>query len=130
MTKLEKRVADLEAKMEVWETRRAKLIPPELDADPNVAELCADHVKSAVAGWRLCLQQDGVNVAQARFKEAERQASRELDQKAKEEKEHEEAEIVAAIKFYERTGQSPPGFEFVEKIENDFERFPRMGRGD
>jgi hypothetical protein len=126
---LEKRLVALEAKMEAWETRRAKLIPPELDADPNVAELCADHVKSAVAGWKLCLRETGRNLAEARFVEATRQAERELDQKALEAKQHEEAEVCAAIKFYERTGQSPPGYEIV--VEPDFETtFPRPQLGD
>jgi hypothetical protein len=129
MTKLEKRVADLEAKMEAWETRRAKLIPPELDADPNVAELCADHVRAAVGGWRLCLKENGRNLAEARFMEAARQAERELDQKAKENKEHEEAEVTAAIRYYERTGQSPPGYSI--SVEPDFETtFPRPTPGD
>jgi hypothetical protein len=118
MSPLEKRVAELERKIEVWEQRRAKLIPPELADDPNVIELCADHVKSAVAGWRLCLKENGVSREQAKFLDAQRQALRELEQAAKEEKEREAARFCAAVQFYERTGQNPPGFQFVDE---DFE---------
>ena len=74
MTNLEKRVAELERKLEAFERRREKLIARELLDDENVIELCTDHVKNAVAGWRLCLKENGVSLAHAKFLDAQRQA--------------------------------------------------------
>ena len=98
--------------------RRARLVPPELDADPNVIELCADHVKSAVAGWRQCLQQNGINLAQAKFLEAQRQALQQLEEKTRAEKLSEEAELLAVIRYIEKWGVAPAGYELIE---DDFE---------
>ena len=119
MSPLEKRVAELERKLEAMERRRAKLIPPELENDPNVIELCADHVKSAVQGWRQCLQEHGVSLAQAKFLEAQRQALRELEQQALEKKERETAELCAVLLYIEKHGVAPAGYELmVEDFEN------------
>jgi hypothetical protein len=121
--KLEQRIADLEGKIAMMEERRSRIIPKALLDDPNIEQLCRDHVQSAVKGWKLCLAQNGRNLAEARFVEAARQAERELDQKTKEAKEHEAAEVSAAVRFWERTGQSPPGYEI--SVEPDFETFSR-----
>ena len=121
MTNLEKRVAALELKLEAFERRRAKLIPPELENDPNVIELCADHVQNAVAGWRLCLKEHSVSLAQAKFQEAQRQALRELEQNSKQEKEREEAELVAVVRYIEKYGVAPAGYDLII---DDFETPP------
>jgi hypothetical protein len=60
--------------------------------------------------WRLSLAQNGVSMAHARFEEAKQKIVR--DQKIADEKEA--AEIAAAIDFYERTGQSPEGYDIEE----------------
>jgi hypothetical protein len=118
MTKLEQRVAELEQKVDRMEERRRRLVPAFIDNDPNVQELMADACKSAVARWEQCLAERNVSIKQARFLEAKAQALRELEQLAKEEKEREAAKFCAAVQFYERTGQSPPGYDFIE---DDFE---------
>jgi hypothetical protein len=114
----EQRVAELERKRAMSEARRARIIPAFIDNDPNVQELMADAAKSAVGRWEQCLAERNVSIKQARFMEAQAQALRELEQKAKEEREREAAKFSAALLFYERYGQSPPGYEFIE---DDFE---------
>jgi hypothetical protein len=114
-TNLEKRLALVEAKIERMEARRARIIPAFIENDENVIELMADAAKSAVSRWQQCLAERNVSIKQARFLEAQAQALRELEQAAKEEKEREAAKFCAAVQFYERTGQSPPGYEFVEE---------------
>ena len=60
--------------------------------------------------WRLSLAQNGVSMAHARFEEAKARIAQ--DQKIADQKEA--AEAAAAIEFYERTGQSPEGYDIEE----------------
>ena len=111
MSGLEKRVAELERKLAMMEERRAKLIPPELADDPNVIELCADHVKNAIAGWKLCLREHDANLAQAKFMEAQRTALHQLEEKTRAAKLSEAAEMIALIQYIEKHGTAPEGYE-------------------
>jgi hypothetical protein len=125
---LEKRVAELERKLATIEARRAKLIPPELDNDANVQALLAANIKSAVAGWRLCLSERDVNVAQAHFQEAQRKTLQQLEEKTRAAKLSESAEIVAVLQYIEKHGVAPEGYELVEdNFETTFSRPPQPG---
>jgi hypothetical protein len=114
----ELRIAQLERKHEEWEQRRAKILPPELFSDPNVTELAAGYAKQAVEGWRLCLRERGVALEQAKVFDAQRKALQLLEEKARAKQFSEEAELAAAVKYFQKYGEMPPGFELVE---DDFE---------
>jgi hemolysin activation/secretion protein len=116
----ELRIAQLERKHEEWEQRRAKILPPEIFNDPNVTELAADYAKKAVEGWRQCIRTHGVSLEQARFADAQRKKMQELEDKARAEKFSEAAELAAVTKFYQTHGYLPTGCGF-EIVEDDFE---------
>jgi hypothetical protein len=114
----EERVGELERKNAAWEQRRAKILPPEIFNDPNVTELCADYAKKAVAGWKLCLKEHGVSLEQARFADAQRKKLQELEDATRAKKLSEAAELAAAIKYFQKYGEMPAGYELIE---DDFE---------
>jgi hypothetical protein len=125
MSNLEKRIAlleaknaELEAKIEAWEQRRAKILPPEIFNDPNVTQLAADYAKNAVEGWRKCIRANGVSLEQARFADAQRKKLQELEDRTRAEKFSEAAELAAAIKYFQTHGEMPAGYELIE---DDFE---------
>jgi hypothetical protein len=108
---MEKRIARLEARLQVMEDRRKALIPPELDADPNVRLVLRDSLDGFTAKLKSFAPQKGIDEAQTRFTAAKAEAAQELERIQKEGEQKELAEIVAAIEYYERTGQSPPGYD-------------------
>jgi len=114
----ELRIAQLERKHEEWEQRRAKILPPEIFNDPNVTALCADYAKSAVEGWRKCIRANGVSLEKARFADAQRKKLQELEDKTRAEKFSEAAELAAVIKYFQKFGEMPAGYELIE---DDFE---------
>jgi len=117
----EQRVGELERKNAAWEERRAKILPPELFNDPNVTALCADYAKNAVEGWRKCIRANGVSLEKARFADAQRKKLQELEDRTRAEKFSEAAELAAAIKYFEKWGEMPAGYELIE---DDFENSP------
>jgi hypothetical protein len=117
----EQRLGELERKNAAWESRRAKILPPEIYEDPNVLELAADYAKTAVEGWRKCIRANGIALEQAKFIDAERKALQLLEDKARAEKFSEAAELAAVIKYFQKWGEMPAGYELVE---NDFESPP------
>jgi hypothetical protein len=117
----ELRIAQLERKNEEWEKRRAKILPPEIFNDPNVTELCADYAKKAVEGWKLCLKEHGVALEHAKFIDAQRKALQLLEDATRAKKLSEAADVAAAIKYFEKHGEMPAGYELIE---DDFETPP------
>jgi hypothetical protein len=114
----EQRVGELERKNDAWEQRRAKILPPEIFNDPNVTQLAADYGKKAVEGWKLCLKEHGVALEHARFIDAQRKALQLLEDATRAKKLSEAADVAAAIKYFEKHGEMPVGFELIE---DDFE---------
>jgi hypothetical protein len=108
---LEKRIARLESRMQLMEDRRKALIPPELEDNPNVKIVLRDSLDGFTAKLKAFAEQKGVDEAQTRFTAAKAEAAQELERIAKEGEQKEMAELVAAIEYYERTGQSPPGYD-------------------
>jgi hypothetical protein len=132
MTALEKRLSEVEQKLAAaeqhiaaldrknaeWEQRRAKILPPEIFNDPNVTELAAEYAKNAVEGWRKCIRANGVSLEKARFADAQRKKLQELEDRTRAEKLSEAAELAAAIKYFQKHGEMPAGYELIE---DDFE---------
>jgi hypothetical protein len=114
----EQHIAELERKNAAWEQRRAKILPPELFNDPNVTALCADYAKNAVEGWKLCLKEHGVALEHAKFIDAQRKALQLLEDATRAKKLSEAADVAAAIKYFDKHGEMPAGYELVE---DDFE---------
>lgn len=111
MGDIEKRLATLEAKFAEMEARRARLVPPELDNNPNVNLVLKDSLDGFTAKLKSFAAQKGLDEAQTRFNAARDEAYRELERLAKEGEQKELAQVVAAIQFYEKTGKSPPGYD-------------------
>ena len=65
------------------EERRAKIVPPEIDADANIMALMQDRMKNAVDAWKAVLAVDGVHVKEARMRDMAAQALRELEAQGK-----------------------------------------------
>ncbi len=110
----EKRLAALEGKIEAMEERRRRIVPKELEDNPEIMELQRDAIKSAVLGWKLSLAEADASDAAARFAEAKELASRKLTQATKAAEQRECAEIAAVIEYYERTGRSPEGYNVID----------------
>jgi hypothetical protein len=110
---MEKRIARLEARVQFMEDRRKALIPPELDGNPNVQLVLKDCLKHYFEKMRDFAGQRTLDEGTTEMNRLRAEAEYRLQQKQKEEL----AEICAAIDFYERTGQSPPGYSFTEEIQ-------------
>jgi hypothetical protein len=108
---MEKRIARLEARVQFMEDRRKALIPPELDNDPNVKLVLRDSLDGFTAKLQSFAAQKDVDEVQTRFNIARQKAHEQFERTAKKAEEREKAELVAAIEYYERTGQSPPGYD-------------------
>jgi hypothetical protein len=114
---MEKRIARLEARVQFMEDRRKALIPPELENDPNVKLVLRDSLDGFTAKLKAFAAQKGLDEAQTRFTAAKAEAAQKLERIAKEGEQKELAELVAAIEYYERTGQSPPGYDFSVEVQ-------------
>jgi hypothetical protein len=113
---LEKRITALEAKIAQMEERRSRIVPPELDADPNIVALMQDRLRNAVDTWKSCLAADGVRIKEARIRDMEAQALRELEAQGKSAKQRQEAEVFAVLQYLEKHGELPPdcGYELED----------------
>ncbi len=114
---LEQRVAALEKEIAEMKARRAKLVPPEIDADENIMALMQDRMKNAVDTWKEVLAVDGVHVKEARMRDMAAQALRELEAQGRTDKQRQEAELFALIQYYEKHGTLPDGCGY--EIEDD-----------
>jgi 1,6-anhydro-N-acetylmuramate kinase len=123
---LEEKNAELEAKIERIEARRRRLVPAFIDNDPNVQELMADAIKSAVTRWEQCLAERNVSIKQARMYEAQAQALRELEEMGKAQHQREAAQLAALAQFYEKHGYLPEGCGF-EIADDGFEPINTSG---
>jgi hypothetical protein len=119
---IEQRLVALEAKVEIMEARRAALLPPELLDDANLQQLVREASKAMVVRWKQSLAEHGVQMAQARLNEAMgismaqarlNEAIRKLADSQKLKDQKLAAEIAAAILHFERTGESPEGYEIT-----------------
>ena len=110
---LEKRLAALELKIEAMEARRAKLVPPEIDADENIMALMQDRMKNAVDTWKQVLAVDGHHVKEARIRDMQAQALRELEAQGKSDRQRQEAELLAVIQYFEKFGSLPENCGYV-----------------
>jgi len=108
---VEQRLAALETKVALIEERRRKLVPVELDNNPSIGLVLRDSLDGFTAKLKSFAAQKGLDEAQTRFTLAKDEARRELERVAKEGEQKELAQIVSAIEFYEKTGQSPPGYD-------------------
>jgi hypothetical protein len=120
MTNLEKRLALLEAKIERMEARRARIIPGFIDNDENVIELMADAAKSAVSRWQQCLAERNVSIKEARMREMQAQALKELEDAGKAQHQREAVQLAALAQFYDAHGYLPEGCGF-EIADDGFE---------
>jgi hypothetical protein len=120
MTNLEKRLALLEAKIERMEARRARIIPAFIDNDENIVELMADAAKSAVSRWQQCLAERNVSIKEARMREMQAQALKELEDAGKAQSQREAVQLAALAQFYEKHGYLPEGCGF-EVMDDGFE---------
>jgi chromosome segregation ATPase len=110
MADLEKRLAAVEARLTAMEQKRRELLG-DLDENPAVRLVLRDSIDGFKAELQSFAEQKNVDEAVTRFNAARQEAYRELERLAKEGEQKELAEFVAAIEYYERTGQSPPGYD-------------------
>jgi t-SNARE complex subunit (syntaxin) len=110
MSSIEERLAAVEAKITRMENKRRELLG-DLDNDPNVKLVLRDSLDGFTAKLKSFAAQKGLDEAQTRFTAAKADAAQKLERILKEGEKRELAELVAAIEYYERTGQSPPGYD-------------------
>jgi hypothetical protein len=107
MSSIEERLAAVESEIAQMKARRARLIPPELDGNPNVQMVMKDCLKHYFEKMRDFAGQRTLDERTTEMNRLRAEAEYRLQQKQKEEL----AEICAAIDYFERTGQSPPGYD-------------------
>jgi hypothetical protein len=110
MSNIEERLAALESEIAQMKARRARLIPPELDGNPNVQLVMKDCLRHYFEKMRDFAGQRTLDERTTEMNRLRAEAEYRLQQKQKEEL----AEICAAIDYFERTGQSPPGYDISE----------------
>jgi hypothetical protein len=106
MPDIEERLLELENEIAQIKARRARLIPPELDGNPNVQMVMKDCLKHYFEKMRDFAGQRTLDERTTEMNRLRAEAAYRLEQKQKEEL----AEIIEAIEYYERTGASPPGY--------------------
>jgi predicted RNase H-like nuclease (RuvC/YqgF family) len=109
MDDIESRLAELEAKVEAWETRRRKLIPTAYDHDPIVQgyvrnQMHALHHRVIQRVEEEKQQKIRENPLYAALYEGAEKAMREHALK-------ENLETLEAIERYQKTGEVPEGWE-------------------
>jgi hypothetical protein len=107
MPDIEERLLALENEIAQIKARRARLIPPELDGNPNVQMVMKDCLTHYFERMRDFAGQRTLDEGTTEMNRLRAEAEYRLQQKQKEEL----AEICAAIDYFERTGQSPPGYD-------------------
>jgi hypothetical protein len=107
MSSIEERLAAVESEIAQIKARRARLIPPELDGNPNVQMVMKDCLRHYFEKMRDFAGQRTLDERTTEMNRLRAEAEYRLQQKQKEEL----AEICAAIDYFERTGQSPPGYD-------------------
>jgi hypothetical protein len=112
-SEMEKRIARLEARVQLMEDRRKALIPPELDGNPNVQMVMKDCLQHYFEKMRDFAGQRTLDARTTEMNRLRSEAEYRLQQKQKEE----EAELLAAIDFYEKNGYSPPGYDISEEVQ-------------
>jgi hypothetical protein len=110
MSSIEERLAAVESEIAQMKARRARLIPPELDGNPNVQMVMKDCLRHYFEKMRDFAGQRTLDERTTEMNRLRAEAEYRLQQKQKEEL----AEICAAIDYFERTGQSPPGYDISE----------------
>ena len=113
--KIEGRLEEVERKLALMEEHRRQLIPAHLASDPNVKVVLKDALQNLTSRLTLAASAKTMDEATTRFTEAKEQCRQQFEATAKAGEQHEAAEIAAAIEYFERTGQSPPGYEIREK---------------
>lgn len=111
---LEDRVALLEAAVAEWESRRRKLIPLELETNPNVQAVVKDCLKGYAEKMQRFAGQRKLDEGVTELNRLRAEAAAELERKQKAEL----AELLAAIEFFEKFGYSPPGYDISVKAED------------
>jgi hypothetical protein len=106
MSSIEERLAAVESEIAQMKARRARLIPPELDGNANVQMVMKDCLKHYFEKMQDFAGQRTLDERTTEMNRLRAEADYRLEQKQKEEL----AEICAAIDYFERTGQSPPGY--------------------
>ena len=114
--KIESRLEEVERKLAVMEEHRRQLIPAHLASDPNVKVVLKDALQNLTSRLTLAASAKTMDEATTRFTEAKEQCRQQFEATAKAGEQREAAEIAAAIEYYERTGQSPPGYEIREEV--------------
>jgi hypothetical protein len=112
MPDIEERLLALENEIAQIKARRARLIPPELDGNPNVQMVMKDCLKHYFEKMKDFAGQRTLDERTTEMNRLRAEAEYRLQQKEKEEL----AEICAAIDYFERTGTSPPGYEFSVEV--------------
>jgi hypothetical protein len=113
-TELEKRLARLEARVQLMEDRRKAIVPAELDEDPSLNIYLRDVLDNFGSKLKIDLAQKGKDAAQTRFTAAKAAAAAQFRKTMREGEEAEIAEIIAAMEYFELTGQSPPGYVITD----------------
>ena len=88
-----------------------------VDENPIRAAILQDGLKALTARLKEQAEAKQFDKAATRFTNAKAECLRELEETARAGEQREAAEIAAAIEYYERTGQSPPGYEIREAPE-------------
>jgi molecular chaperone GrpE (heat shock protein) len=118
MDDIEKRLAAVEKDVLEMKERRTRLIPRELDENPEMQEMYREHVKGAVgravAGWRASIAQNGLSVKHSEFETFKQDALRQMEEAQKIANQKEAAELMAVLDFYKLHGAAPPGYEIEE----------------
>lgn len=114
---LEQRVAALEKEIAEMKERRARIVPKEIEDDPNIQQLMQDRMKNAVNQWKTVLHSDGVTMREARLREIQATKARELEAEGKTQRQREQAELLAVIQYYEKYGTLPENCGY--EIEDD-----------
>jgi molecular chaperone GrpE (heat shock protein) len=116
---IEERLTAIEKDVAEIKDRRARLIPKELDANPELQEMYREHVKSvvgrAVAGWRASIAQNGLSAKAAEFEILKQAALKQMEEAQKIANQQEAAELMAVLEYYEKTGQAPEGYEITDE---------------
>jgi hypothetical protein len=106
MSNIEERLAAVESEIAQMKARRARLIPPELDGNPNVQMVMKDCLRHYFEKMQDFAGQRTLDERTTEMNRLRAEAAYRLERKQKEEL----AEIIEAIEYYERTGASPPGY--------------------
>jgi hypothetical protein len=113
MSKIEERLAAVEARITRMENKRRELLG-DLDNDPNVKVVLRDSIDGFRAKLQSFAEQKNVDAATTRFNAARQKAFEEFERLVLDGKLAEDAKDCAAVLFVDKHGFAPPGYAVEE----------------